>query len=488
MREFGGTEPVFAGDAGQRFALQDAAALGHRLACLQLRRRQALRQKLGGPGRAVQRQAQQVALRHAPAAFPAGRQQRGVQAAQFLAAHVQGVGERAHGHEARHAHFAEARLGLAVDGTEVPFGVAVDGERGEERNVVVARGEAERRAVVATHDADDVIRAQLLLGAPHALGAVVVGGQGQRPGTQQAVVEPQQLRRRLGGAERIHAVVHGRIDAHVATAGGAHELPQARGSGLRVRGGVERGLHVRQHAQLRGHAEVRERLLDVRLPQPRAHQAFAEPVGLAELEAHVLHRAQQPFGRDGGAPQVLDALVLRRQRAGGAGDAAQGRGDVALGGLHQVLALAGGGVRPELQRLVDHAQVVLVVDEAGIGADLGVDTDPEINVPVELRGLREQLVEHARWRGCGGRGGGRRCTGQHGRRHGRRAGRGAPRRCRGGRGRGRGGGRRGCHRRRGRVGAAGLDARRAGRTGLQAQAQQRGDGDAAGEELACRRL
>ena len=57
--------------------------------------------------------------------------------------------------------------------------------------------------------------------------------------------------------------------------------------------------------------------------------------------------------------------------------------------LDHVLALPGGGVRTELQRLVDDAEVVLIVQKPGVGADFGIDADPEVHIPVERGRLRK---------------------------------------------------------------------------------------------------
>ena len=47
-------------------------------------------------------------------------------------------------------------------------------------------------------------------------------------------------------------------------------------------------------------------------------------------------------------------------------------------------ALGGRRIGREMQRVVDDAEVVLVVQEAGVGVDLRIDADPELHVALEL--------------------------------------------------------------------------------------------------------
>ena len=251
---------------------------------------------------------------HALLAVPHRAQQRRVQRAQLVGVDLQGALEGRHGHVGRHLHLLEPGLALLLQRTEVLLGIAIDVERGEERDVEIARREAERAAVVAAHDPGDVVGAERLLGAAHAGGAVVVRRQRQRPGAEHPIVVGQQLRRRLGGAERVEAIVHRAVDAHVTPSRRAHELPQASGADLRVRGRVERRLHVRQNRQLRRQPQVRQRLGDVRLPGAGADQPRAETVRLAQLEADILDRRAQARRCALGAPQLLDPLIFGRQR------------------------------------------------------------------------------------------------------------------------------------------------------------------------------
>ncbi len=106
--------------------------------------------------------------------------------------------------------------------------------------------------------------------AAHAGGAMVVRGQRQRPVAEEAVVVVQQLRRGLGGAEGIHALIHRVVDAQEAPPGGAHELPQASRAHFRIGGGIERGFHMRQRRQFRRQAQVGEGLRNMRSPTARS--------------------------------------------------------------------------------------------------------------------------------------------------------------------------------------------------------------------------
>ena len=183
-------------------------------------------------------------------------------------------------------------------------------QRGQERHIEVARSEAERRAVILAQDADDIVRAELLARAQHALGAVVVSGDRQRPGAEQPVVVVQQLRRRLGGAERIEALVDRVVDAHEAPAGRAHELPQARRADLGVSRRIERRLDVRQCRDLRRQTKIGQHLGDVRLPGARAHEPGTEAVRLAELEAHVVGRLGKSRRHCFRRPEIMHFLLV----------------------------------------------------------------------------------------------------------------------------------------------------------------------------------
>ena len=139
---------------------------------------------------------------------PHRRQERGIQRLEFLLINLQCVRERGELHVRRHHELLEFQGVARLDVAEILLRVVVDLERREERAVEIARGESEGAALVVADDGDDVVRAKRFLRAAHALGAVIVGGQRQRPGAQQMIVVGEQLRRRLRGAKRIEAVIH----------------------------------------------------------------------------------------------------------------------------------------------------------------------------------------------------------------------------------------------------------------------------------------
>ena len=388
-----GGYPVALRHLRQRVAALHAVARRPALAGEHLSRTEALREQVAGPGRALEGQPQVIGLGHALLAVPHRTQQRRVQRPQPLSVDLQGALQRRHGHVGRHLHLLEPGFALLLQRTEVLLGIAIDVERREERDIEIARCEAEGAAAVAAHDPDDVVGAERLLGVAHAGGAVVVRRQRQRPAAEHPVVVGEQLCRGLGGAERVEAIVHRAVDAHVTPPGRAHELPQACGADLRVGGRIERRLHVRQHRQLRGQPQIRQCLRDVRLPGAGADQPRAEAVRLAQLEADVVDRRAQAGGCALGAPQVPDPLIILGQRGVcGIRDAVQ-RGAVALARLvHLALAFSRRGVGSEVQRVVDHAEVVLVVEESRVGIDLRIDADPELHVALQLRRARHGIV------------------------------------------------------------------------------------------------
>ena len=270
-REARGRQAVTRGDGGQGLALAHAMRARRDLAGVQLVGRQARRQQFRGPLAPPCRPAIAGGSRAAPGACPVDRRAPGgIQRAQLLAIEPERALERRQAHVRGHRDFAEFLLRPALELAEVLLRVLVDGQRREERREEIARREAERAAVVGAIDLHEIVGADRFPGAPHAGGAVVVRGERQRPAAEHAVVIGQQLRRGFGGAIRIEALVDGVVDAHVATAGGAHELPQARGAHLRIGRGVERRLDVRQHGELGRQSLVGEGLGDVRLPSSKS--------------------------------------------------------------------------------------------------------------------------------------------------------------------------------------------------------------------------
>ena len=126
---------------------------------------------------------------------------------------------------------------------------------------------------------------------------------------------------------------------------------------------------------------------------PERIRPLAEAVRLSELKADVVDRLAQPRGRGFRAPQIPDALVFRGQRVlAGCGNALQCRAVAVAGLIDVALAFARGGIGCEVQRVVDHAEVVLVMEEPGVGVDLRVHADPELHIALELRRPRHRLL------------------------------------------------------------------------------------------------
>ena len=180
---------------------------------------------------------------------------------------------------------------------EPAAGILVDGERCEERGIKVARRKPESRPAIAARDHREIVGAHRIAGAAHAGGAVVIGGERERPGAQQAKIVGEQLHRALGGAERVITLIDRSIDAQVELAGARHELPKTGGADFRARERIERGLHMRQRDELRRQTGGRERASDMRAPGPRALETGAETVRLTELETHATGRLTQRRGR-----------------------------------------------------------------------------------------------------------------------------------------------------------------------------------------------
>ncbi len=342
------------------------------------------------------RHAQLEAARHVPRAAPYRRQQRRIETAQLIAIQLEHRGEPARRHERRHFEDQAGVGRVAADRAEVFLRIAVDLQRREERDVEVARGEAERAAVVLAHDRDDVAGAELLLRPLHAAGTVVVRGQRERPAAEHDVVLLQEARGRFGRAIRIEPFVDGRIDAQEASAGAAHELPHARGADLRIRIRVEGGFDVRQRCELARQAHLGERRRDVLAPGAGTHDAFAEAIRLTELEAHALRRIVESRTPRALRPQVEHALLLLAQVGGAGGQAIQDARVLLLRVVDALGALPRRKVAGQLHDLVDDAQIVLVVQQAALGRHLGIDLAPERDVRLQLGGTNERVLLRGR--------------------------------------------------------------------------------------------
>jgi len=190
----------------------------------------------------------------------------------------------------------------------------------------------------------------------------------------------------------VHALVDHVVDAQVAAAGGAHELPEAGGTNMRVGARIEGGLDVGQRDQLRRHPLLGEHLLDVRAPLAGADQAGAELVGLSELEAYVAGGGAQRRVRGALGPEREHALGLGRQTGAlSRGQLLQDRRVAALGLLDAPLALARREALREANHLVHHVEAVAVVDQAAVGVDLAVDPQPEADVRLQALRPRQRL-------------------------------------------------------------------------------------------------
>jgi len=144
------------------------------------------------------------------------------------------VHERGHDDDARGRGWIDAQV------LEIALRVLIDCESSQERSVEVARGEAERAALILRYYCRDVRRAQGVRRAAHAGEAVVIGGQREGPRLDDAVVVGQEACGRLRSHERIATFVDDVVDAHVTHASRARELPESGRSDFRIRGRIER--------------------------------------------------------------------------------------------------------------------------------------------------------------------------------------------------------------------------------------------------------
>ena len=279
----------------------------------------------------------------------------------------------------------ERRLRSALERPEVFLRVLRNAERGQKGDVEVPRREAEGRAAIVAHYTHDIIGAELFTGAAHAFGAMVIGGDRERPAAEQTIVVAQQLSRRFGGAKRIEALIDRCVYAQKAPAGRAHELPQAGGADLGVRRRIERGFHVRQRRDLRRQSEIRQYLGDMRLPGTCTHESGAEPIALTQLKAHVVDGLGESGGRGVCAPelQYVALLVIGRRRA--SGQVTQDVLHVTAFRIDAQHALVRRSVGIEADLRVHHREPVLIVYEALVGRDLAIDADPELHVRFEFR-------------------------------------------------------------------------------------------------------
>jgi hypothetical protein len=272
-----------------------------------------------------------------------------------------------------------------------------DLEGRQELGVEVARGEAEGAALVLLDDDADVPRTEPRHRPAHAGGTVVVGGDGQRPGARGLVVRPQQAGGGDRGEQGVAALVDHVVDPHEASARRAGELPDAGRAGVGVCGRVEGRLHVGEGGELLGYAPAVQDAADVVLPAPGAGHPGAELVGLAELEADASCRPGEGSVRDALREQPQHPGLLLREPA------ALARRELAEDGGVALLVLGDGSLARAAARarvadqLVDHVQVLGVVQQPAFGSDLAVDPDPEADPGLQGVGQREEVRRrHAR--------------------------------------------------------------------------------------------
>ncbi len=149
---------------------------------------------------------------------------------------------------------------------------------------------------------------------------------------------------------------------------------------------------MRQCRNLRRQSQVRQHLGDVRFPGACALQTGAEAIGLPELKAHIIHRCRQPRRRDVHPPQVAHVALLVGLRRDAAGQTPQDILYVAALGIHATRTFALRRVGIEVNGFVDHRQIVLVVNETLVGADLAIDADPELHIGLEFLRSRQRIL------------------------------------------------------------------------------------------------
>ena len=138
---------------------------------------------------------------------------------------------------------------------------------------------------------------------------------------------------------------------------------------------------MRQCGELHRHAERGELGFDEGAPAPRALQALSEAVGQAQLEADPSRRGAQLVIADVVGPereharffcaQVI-ALAVRERRQD------PGEGLAAL--LDATVALLAADSLGQVDALVHHAEIAIVVQYALVRAVAGEDRYPEIDV------------------------------------------------------------------------------------------------------------
>ena len=114
---------------------------------------------------------------------------------------------------------------------------------------------------------------------------------------------------------------------------------------------------------------------------------------MPELEADATRRSTELRVARALGEELQHALfVVAQVLARAAGELGQNRFRRFCGALDAPAPLAAALVLGEAHRLIDDVEAQIVMDEAGLRVDLGVDARPELNGRLELRGARKQLA------------------------------------------------------------------------------------------------
>jgi hypothetical protein len=338
------------------------------------------------------RQTQVVTPRHEACAAPNRRPQGRIQHAQRAHIHLECLCQDHHGDVVRQLHGRAVGLREPCNRPEVFFGVAIDLQRRQERDVKVARREAEGASLIAFDDHRDVAASQFILGAPQAARAVVVRGDRERPGSEQPIVVEHQVRGGLRRHVRVQALIHEAVHPHEAFCSGRHELPQSRSANLGIRFEIERGLDMRERRNLGRHAVLGQGAAYLLFPNRGSHQAVAKAVGLPQLKTNSIDGFAEVRGTRPLAEGVQYAQLVSRQIVGFARGKSPQQGGIALLGLGDTpFTLRRGGSRVEAQRLVYQAKIPIIMQQPLVGGDLGVHANPEAHVLLELRRVGERI-------------------------------------------------------------------------------------------------
>ena len=227
------------GDSGQGVAAPDlvgAVPLLGSVALVLVDLRQRRQHLVAGRG---SRNAQFKAARYVLGAAPDGWAQGWIVFSQHISIDAEHALQGINTHVVGDAHQLRRWWRVARDGIEVLFRIEVNFHGGQKGNIEVTRRKAETPALVLAHDTRDVLGAQLACRAAHSRSAVIVRGNGERPGAGGGIVVAQQLGRRHRGQIGIHTLVDAAIDAHETASGGSRELPQSGGAHPRARLGIE---------------------------------------------------------------------------------------------------------------------------------------------------------------------------------------------------------------------------------------------------------